>query len=95
MTSENSRSAKIEQLQEKIRKEAEEKRKEGKLALAVFMHDLANLLETDKLFISSSDLLRVYRKVIEEGEIEINGMRWPVSSLITGTSNAGSLAEMQ
>ena len=44
--------------------------------------------EADELFKNSPELMKVYRDVIKNNSIEVDGMRWPLDTLIFATSNA-------
>lgn len=83
----NSRIAEIEEMQERLRKKAEEAHEKGDLFSYGFFQALTDLLENDTLFAAPPELLRVYRDILEKGEIEINGMKRPIVSLISSTSN--------
>lgn len=87
MSSNNPRIEEIEGMQDRLRKRAEEEREKGNLDLHFVLHVLVGLLEGDKLFIAPPTLLEAYRNILRDATIEVDGMKWPISSLFSTTSN--------
>lgn len=74
--------AEIEKMQGEMRERAVKAEKEGDRFLCVLLRHLANILESDKLFRCSDELLAVYREVIRRDSVEINGMKWPIDTFL-------------
>lgn len=84
----NPRIAEIEEKQEELRKKAKEAHEKGDAFFHRFLLELANLLESDKLFVCSPTLLETYHSILKNTEIEVNGMKWPVGVLIGSTKKS-------
>ena len=45
------------------------------------------MAETDRLFITSPKLIEKYKEFLKEKLIEIDGMKWPIDTLVASTIN--------
>lgn len=73
-------------LQEHFKKRAEKARVEGNSASYVSLCALVSLLESEKLFVFSPDLLRAYLDVLKSDDLKVEGMDWLVNMVIKHSS---------